>query len=34
MQNLGLTLLDKMGVDVDKLGDSTGPLDIDVLPGV
>ena len=34
MQNLGLTLLTKIGVDVEKLGDSSGPLAIDVLSGV
>jgi hypothetical protein len=29
MANLLLTILDKVGVRVDKLGDSKGPLDID-----
>jgi hypothetical protein len=31
MTNLLVTLLDKVGVQVDKLGDSTGPLDPDPL---
>ena len=29
MSNLMLTLMDKLGVKVDQLGDSSGPLDID-----
>jgi hypothetical protein len=29
MSDLCLTLMDKLGVPVDRLGDSTGPLDID-----
>ena len=29
LSNLCLTLMDKLGVPVDRLGDSTGPLDID-----
>jgi hypothetical protein len=28
MANLHVTLLDKLGVPVDKLGDSTGQLDL------
>ena len=34
MQNLALTLLDKVGVNVEKLGDSTGQLEIEGLSGV
>ena len=34
MQNLGLTLLAKAGVQVEQLGDSTGRLEIDGLAGV
>ena len=29
MSNLCLTLMDKLGVPVDRLGDSTRPLNID-----
>jgi hypothetical protein len=31
MANLLLTILDKAGVHVDKMGDSTGPLSLDPL---
>jgi hypothetical protein len=34
MANLLVTLMDKLGVPVEKLGGSTGPLQIDTLPGV
>jgi len=34
LANLHLTLLDKLGVRIDTIGDSTGPLDIDRLSGV
>ena len=34
MTNLLVSLLDKAGVTVDKLGDSTGKLDLDTLPGL
>jgi hypothetical protein len=30
MSDLCLTLMDKLGVHVDTLGDSNGPLDLDV----
>ena len=29
MSNLMLTLMDKLGVKIDRLGDSTGPINID-----
>ena len=29
MANLMLTLGDKLGVRIDRLGDSTGPIDVD-----
>jgi hypothetical protein len=34
MTNLLLTMLDKSGINVDQLGDSTGPLNIEPLSGV
>ena len=34
LANLHLTLLDKLGVRIDTIGDSTGPIDIDMLSGV
>jgi hypothetical protein len=34
MTNLLLTMLDKVGVDAEKLGDSTGKLPIEPLSGV
>jgi hypothetical protein len=34
MTNLLVSLLDKAGVPLDKLGDSTGKLDLDTLSGV
>jgi hypothetical protein len=34
MTNLLLSLLDKAGVHAEKLGDSTGRLPIEPLPGV
>ena len=34
MANLLVTLMDKLGVPVDKIGGSTGRLPIDTLPGV
>jgi len=34
MTNLLVTLLDKVGVPVEQLGDSTGPLKLEPLAGV
>jgi hypothetical protein len=34
MANLLVSMLDKAGVPADRLGDSTGTIDLDVLPGV
>ena len=34
LANLHLTLLDKLGVPIDKIGDSTGKADLDTLSGV
>jgi hypothetical protein len=34
MTNLLVSLLDKAGVPLDKLGDSTGKIDLDTLSGV
>ena len=34
MTNLLLTMLDKSGIRTDKLGDSTGPLNVEPLSGV
>ena len=34
MTNLLVSLLDKAGVTVDKIGDSTGPLNLDTLSGI
>jgi hypothetical protein len=34
LANLHLTLLDKLGVPIDKIGDSTGKVDVDTLSGV
>ena len=34
MTNLLVSLLDKAGVSVEKIGDSTGKLDLDTLPGM
>ena len=34
MPNLLVTLMDKLDVPVEKLGGSTGPLDLETLPGV
>jgi len=34
MANLLVTLMDKMGMPVEKIGASTGPLQIDALPGL
>jgi hypothetical protein len=34
MTNLLVSLLDKAGVAVDKLGDSTGKVDLDTLTGM
>ena len=34
MTNLLVTMLDKLGVDVAKIGDSTGPLAPDYLSNV
>ncbi len=34
MANLLVTLMDKMGVPVDRIGASTGALQIDTLPGI
>jgi hypothetical protein len=34
LANLHLTLLDKMGVHMDRIGDSTGRLDDRVLAGI
>jgi hypothetical protein len=34
MNNLHMSLLDKVGVDVEKFGDSTGRIDLEPLPGV
>ena len=34
MANLLVTLMDKMGVPVERIGGSTGPLPIDTLSGV
>jgi hypothetical protein len=34
MANLLVTLMDKLGLPVEKLGGSTGKLAIDTLPGV
>jgi hypothetical protein len=32
LSNMHLTVLDKLGIPTDKLGDSTGPLKLDRLP--
>ena len=34
MANLLVTLMDKLGVPVEKVGGSTGKLQVDTLPGV
>ena len=34
MTNLLVSMLDKAGVRVDKLGDSTGRIDLDTLAGM
>ena len=34
MTNLLVSMLDKAGVTVDRLGDSTGRIDLDTLPGI
>ena len=34
MTNLLVSLLDKAGVTVEKLGDSTGKVDLDTLAGI
>jgi hypothetical protein len=34
LANLHLTLLDKLGVPIDKIGDSSGRVDLDTLSGV
>jgi len=34
LANLHLTLLDKLGVPIDKMGDSTGKIDPATLSGV
>ena len=34
MANLLVTLMDKMGVPVDKVGGSTGKLPLDTLSGI
>ena len=34
MTNLLVSLLDKAGVRVDKLGDSSGKIDLDTLSGI
>ena len=34
MANLLVTLMDKLGLPVDRIGASTGALQIDALPGI
>ena len=34
MSNLFVSLLDKVGIEVEKIGDSTGPLPLESLSGV
>jgi hypothetical protein len=34
MSNLLVTLMDKLGMPVERIGGSTGKLPIDTLPGV